>query len=152
MPTINACLNSACIVLLLSGLAAIKTGNKLRHRNLMITAFITSILFLACYLTYHEVLYRFTTYRGRGFEGSTLATRLYFGILIPHVVLAALVPIFALRVFYLAFKERWSEHRRLAKITLPVWLFVSITGVIIYGMLYHWPWPNVTASAMSMAQ
>ena len=124
---------------------------RLRHRNLMITAFIVSICFLACYLTYHEVLYRFTSYRGRAFEGSVLATRVYFGILIPHVILAALVPILALRVFYLAFRERWSEHRRLAKITLPVWLFVSITGVVIYGMLYHWPWPNVPAS-LRMAQ
>ena len=146
MPTINAALNSACIVLLCSGLAAIKSGNRLRHRNLMIVSFVVSVAFLACYLTYHEVLYRFTGYRGRGFDGSTLATRLYFSILIPHVILAAIVPILALRVFYLAFKERWPEHRRLAKITLPIWLFVSITGVVIYGMLYHWPWSNVAVS------
>ena len=92
------------------------------------------------------MLYRFTGYRGRAFEGSTLATRLYFSILIPHVILAAIVPILALRVFYLAFKERWPEHRRLAKITLPIWLFVSITGVVIYGMLYHWPWSIVAVS------
>ena len=151
MPTINACLNSSCIVFLLAGLASIKAGKRLRHRNLMITAFITSICFLACYLTYHEVLYRFTTYRGRGFEGSVMATRVYFGILIPHVILAAVVPILALRVFYLAFRERWPEHRRLAKITLPVWLFVSITGVVIYGMLYHWPWPSVPV-ALRIAQ
>ena len=70
---------------------------------------------------------------------------MYFSILIPHVILAALVPILALRVFYLAFRERWPEHRRLAKITLPIWLFVSITGVVIYGMLYHWPWRNAPA-------
>ena len=142
MPTINAGLNSACILLLLAGLAAIKSGNKIRHRNLMIVSFLVSVAFLVCYLTYHEVLHQFTGYRGRGFVGSVLATRVYFGILIPHVILAALVPILALRVFYLAFKERWSEHRRLAKITLPIWLFVSITGVVIYGMLYHWPWPT----------
>lgn len=143
MPTINAGLNSACIVLLCSGLAAIKSGNRNRHRNLMIVSFVVSVAFLLCYLTYHEVLYRFTGYRGRAFDGSTMATRVYFGILIPHVILAAIVPILALRVFYLAFKERWPEHRRLAKITLPIWLFVSITGVVIYGMLYHWPWSNV---------
>lgn len=151
MPTINAGLNSACIVLLLSGLAAIKAGRKIQHRNFMIAAFLVSVGFLICYLTYHEVLYRFTEYRGRGFEGGVLATRVYFSILIPHVILAALVPILALRVFYLAFRERWSEHRRLAKITLPIWLFVSITGVIIYGMLYHWPWTTETV-AMSVAQ
>ena len=145
MPTINACLNSACIVLLLSGLGAIKSGNRIRHRNLMIVSFFVSVAFLVCYLSYHEVLYRFTQYRGRGFEGSIWATRVYFSILIPHVILAALVPILALRVFYLAFRERWPEHRRLAKITLPIWLFVSITGVVIYGMLYHWPWRNAPA-------
>jgi len=142
MPRINAGLNSACILLLIAGLAAIKSGKKIRHRNLMIVAFLVSVAFLICYLTYHEVLHRFTGYRGRAFDGSNLATGVYFSILIPHVILAALVPILALRVFYLAFKERWSEHRRLAKITLPIWLFVSITGVVIYGMLYHWPWPN----------
>ena len=146
MPTINAGLNSACIVLLCSGLVAIKSGNRIRHRNLMIVSFVVSVAFLVCYLTYHEVLYRFTGYRGRAFDGSTMATRLYFSILIPHVILAAIVPILALRVFYLAFKERWPEHRRLAKITLPIWLFVSITGVVIYGMLYHWPWSDVAVS------
>ncbi len=147
MPSINAGLNSACIVLLMSGLAAIRSGHRIRHRNLMIVSFFVSVAFLICYLTYHEVLYRFTAYRGRGFDGSILATRVYFGILIPHVILAALVPILALRVFYLAFKERWPEHRRLAKITLPIWLFVSITGVVIYGMLYHWPWPTESVLA-----
>ena len=146
MPSINAGLNSACILLLLAGLAAIRSGHKIRHRNLMIVSFFVSVAFLICYLTYHEALYRFTAYRGRGFDGSILATRVYFGILIPHVILAAMVPILALRVFYLAFKERWPEHRRLAKITLPIWLFVSITGVVIYGMLYHWPWPTESVS------
>ena len=142
MPSVNAGLNSVCIVLLLSGLAAIKSGQKIQHRNLMIVSFLVSVAFLICYLTYHELLHRFTGYRGRAFDGSVLASRVYFSILIPHVILAALVPILALRVFYLAFKERWPEHRILARITLPVWLFVSITGVVIYGMLYHWPWPT----------
>ena len=151
MPTLNAGLNSLCILLLLSGLVAIKSGNRIRHRNLMIFSFLVSVAFLVSYLTYHEVLHRFTGYRGRAFVGSVLATRVYFGILIPHVILAALVPILALRVFYLAFKERWSEHRRFAKITLPIWLFVSMTGVVIYGMLYHWPW-QTAAAPLSMAQ
>ena len=151
MPTINAGLNFVSLVSLLSGLAAIKSGHQRRHRNMMLAAFFASVVFLVCYLTYHEVLYRFTTYRGRGFDGSVFATRVYFSILIPHVILAAVVPILALRVFYLAFKERWSEHRYLARITLPIWLFVSITGVVIYGMLYHWPWPNELVS-LSMAQ
>lgn len=146
MPSINAALNSVCIVLLIGGLVAIKAGKKIRHRNLMIAAFLVSTAFLVCYLAYHQVLFQYTQFRGRAFVGSKLATRMYFGILIPHVILAALVPILALRVFYLAFRERWPEHRRLARITFPIWLFVSITGVVIYGMLYHWPWPQATVT------
>ena len=151
MPSINAGLNSACIALLISGLVAIKLGNKTRHRNLMISSFVVSSAFLVCYLAYHQLLFKYTEYRGRAFDGSLVATRIYFSILIPHVILAALVPILALRVFFLAFRERWPEHRRLARITFPIWLFVSITGVIIYGMLYHWPWQSSSVS-LSLAQ
>ena len=143
MPSINAFLNTVCTVLLISGFAAIKSGRRTIHRNLMITAFLVSVVFLGCYLTYHEALYRFTGFRGRAFIGSELATKAYWSILIPHVILAAVVPILALRVFWLAWRERWADHRRLAGITLPVWLFVSITGVVIYVMLYHWPWQHV---------
>ena len=140
LPTINAVLNSLCTVLLIAGYVAIRTGHRDGHRNLMITAFVVSVVFLACYLTYHEALYRYTGLRGRPFTGSSLATLVYRSILIPHVILAVFVPILAIRVFVHAYRERWPEHRRLAKITLPIWLFVSITGVVIYGMLYHWPW------------
>ena len=151
MPSINAALNSGCIVLLISGLVAIKGGHRTRHRNLMIASFVVSSAFLICYLAYHQLLHQYTQFRGRAFDGSLTATRVYFSILIPHVVLAALVPILALRVFYLAFQERWPEHRWLARITFPIWLFVSVTGVVIYGMLYHWPWPSTSAS-ISLAQ
>ena len=140
MPSINALLNSVCTVLLIAGFVAIRNRRRTIHRNLMIAAFLVSVVFLGCYLTYHEALYRFTGLRGRAFIGSELATRTYWSILIPHVILAAVVPILALRVFWLAWRERWADHRRLARITLPVWLFVSITGVVIYAMLYHWPW------------
>jgi protein SCO1 len=84
-------------------------------------------------------LHHFTGERGRAFVGSETATLVYRSILIPHVILAVFVPILAIRVFVHAWRERWPEHRRLAKITFPIWLFVSITGVVIYGMLYHWP-------------
>ncbi len=151
MPSINAALNSGCIVLLISGLVAIKGGNRTRHRNLMIASFVVSSAFLICYLGYHQLLHHYTQFRGRAFDGSPGATRFYFAILIPHVILAALVPILALRVFYLAFRERWPEHRWLARITFPIWLYVSVTGVVIYGMLYHWPWPSASAS-INLAQ
>lgn len=136
MPDVNAGLNTLSTVLLMGGWLLIRNGRRTAHRNSMIAAFAASVVFLACYLTYHEALFRYTGARGRAFVGSDLARMVYYGILIPHVLLAAAVPILALRVFYLAWKQRWPDHRRLARITLPVWLFVSITGVVIYGMLY----------------
>lgn len=139
LPSINAALNSCCTVLLVAGLFAIKKQKKVLHRNLMITAFLFSVVFLGCYLTYHQALHHFTGERGRAFIGSTTARLVYRSILVPHVVLAVFVPILAIRVFVHAWRERWPDHRRLARITFPIWLFVSITGVVIYGMLYHWP-------------
>jgi protein SCO1/2 len=139
LPSINAALNSFCTILLVGGLIAIKGQNRILHRNLMISAFLVSVVFLGCYLTYHQALHHFTGERGRAFVGSATATLVYRSILIPHVILAVFVPILAIRVFVHAWRERWPEHRSLAKITFPIWLFVSITGVVIYGMLYHWP-------------
>ncbi len=143
LPALNAFLNSCCIVLLTLGLLAIRRSEKRSHQKLMISAFAVSVLFLISYLTYHEVLYRYTGERGRSFVGSSLATWLYYAILIPHVILAAAVPVLALRVFWLAWKQRWEKHRQLARITFPIWMFVSITGVLIYVMLYHWPWSTI---------
>ena len=149
LPSINALLNLICTFLLVAGYIAIqgepdeKPAKKILHRNLMTAAFGISVVFLISYLTYHEALYRWSGQRGRAFVGSDFARILYFSILIPHVILAAFVPFLALRVFYLAWKERWDRHRKLAKITLPIWLFVSITGVLVYGMLYHWPWSTL---------
>jgi uncharacterized membrane protein YozB (DUF420 family)/cytochrome oxidase Cu insertion factor (SCO1/SenC/PrrC family) len=139
LPSINAALNSLSTILLVTGLIAIRRQKRIVHRNLMITAFLVSVVFLGCYLTYHQALHHFTGERGRAFVGSAAATLVYRSILIPHVILAVFVPILAIRVFVHAWRERWPEHRRLAKITFPIWLFVSITGVVIYGMLYHWP-------------
>ncbi len=151
LPAVNATLNSLCTILLVAGFVAIRSGKRIFHRNLMVTAFVVSVVFLGCYLTYHEALYRFTGERGRAFVGSDLATLVYRSILIPHVILAVFVPILAIRVFVHAWRERWAEHRWLARITLPIWLFVSITGVIIYWMLYHWPWRDVPASVAMAA-
>lgn len=136
LPSVNAALNTVSTVLLISGFTAIRFGRRTAHRNFMVSAFLVSVLFLISYLTYHEALYRYTGERGRGFVGSEAAALMYRCILWPHVALAACVPVLALRVFFLAWKERWHEHRRLARITLPVWLYVSVTGVVIYGMLY----------------
>jgi uncharacterized membrane protein YozB (DUF420 family) len=98
----------------------------------MAAAFVTSAVFLACYLTYHYLVGH-VPFRGEG------AVRpVYFAILISHILLAVAVPVLALRMFFLAWKGRWEAHRRLGRITLPIWLYVSVTGVVIYLMLYHW--------------
>ncbi len=139
LPACNAGLNSLSTVLLLAGFFAIKNGRKNVHRNLMVTAFITSAAFLLCYLTYHYALGEYTGEHGKRFSGVGAAAVVYQLILWPHIILAVFVPILAIQVFRHAFAERWEAHRRLAKITFPIWMFVSVTGVVIYGMLYHWP-------------
>lgn len=139
LSTANALLNSTSAILLTLGWKAIGNGNQTRHRNLMISAFVVSVAFLGCYLTSHWALGYYTGERGRPFAGGSTARIIYYLILWPHVALAATVPFLAIRVFQHAAAERWDKHRRLAKITFPIWMYVSVTGVIIYGMLYHWP-------------
>ena len=132
LATINALLNTVATVLLVVGGRYIKRGNVRGHRAAMAAAFVTSAVFLACYLTYHYLVGH-VPFRGEG------AVRpVYFAILISHIVLAVAVPVLALRMFFLAWKGRWDAHRRLGRITLPIWLYVSVTGVVIYLMLYHW--------------
>ena len=141
LPSVNAGLNTLAAILLMLGLVAIKQSRKRTHRNLMMTAFITSAVFLLCYLTYHYALGKYTGEHGKKFAGQGAAAIVYPLILWPHIVLAVFVPVLAVRVFQHAFAERWDAHRKLAKVTFPIWMFVSVTGVIIYSMLYHWPWP-----------
>lgn len=139
LPTVNACMNSIAGVLLLCGYTAIRLKKKSLHRGLMISAFLMSVIFLVSYLTYHYALGKYTGEHGRRFEGTGIWATIYPWVLWPHVVLAAFVPVLAIRVFLLAYREDWDRHRRLARITFPTWLYVSVTGVVIYGMLYHWP-------------
>ena len=139
LPSTNAMLNCTAAVLLCCGWLAIRSGNRGLHRKLMTMAFLTSVAFLGCYLASHWALHHYASERGRPFVGGPVATRVYYAILVPHVILAALVPVLAVRVFMHAFAERWDQHRRLARLTFPIWLYVSVTGVVIYGMLYHWP-------------
>lgn len=139
LPTVNSGLNTLAAILLSLGLFAIKSGKRQTHRNLMVTAFLTSAVFLGCYLTYHYALGKYTGEHGKKFPGDGVAAIVYQLILWPHIVLAVFVPFLAVRVFMHAFAERWDAHKKLAKITFPIWMFVSVTGVIIYAMLYHWP-------------
>lgn len=133
LATTNAVLNSIAAVLLVIGWIAIARGHWRAHRAAMIAAFAVSTVFLVSYLTYHAIAGS-VPFRGQG-----LVRPVYFTILISHVILAAAVPFLALRMFFLAWRGRWEAHRRLGRITLPVWLYVSVTGVVIYLMLYHLP-------------
>ncbi len=139
LPTTNAMLNGLATLLLVTGFLAIKAGRVTFHKRMMLMAFATSIAFLGCYLAYHVALHHYTGQRGKPFEGTGAVRTFYFGMLGSHVVLAAAVPWLALVTIARGLREEWDAHRRIARITFPIWLYVSVTGVMIYGMLYHWP-------------
>lgn len=132
-PPINAALNSLSAMLLLAGFFLIKSGRRKAHQYTMTAALVSSTLFLACYLTYHY---------GVGHtefpKEYPVARRLYLAILIPHIILAVVnLPLIILLVVAAA-RGRFETHKKLAKVTFPSWLFVSVTGVIIYFMIYQW--------------
>jgi len=135
LPGINASLNGLSGVFLVIGYLAIRGGRVRLHRGLMLSAFTTSTLFLISYLTYHFQV-GFTPFKGEG------AVRIvYFAILIPHVTLAVVVVPMVLVTLHRGLKGRFDKHRPLARWTLPIWLYVSVTGVLVYMMLYVW-YPN----------
>lgn len=138
LPRTNAMLNGLATLLLIVGFTAIKAGQVPLHRRMMLFAFGVSIAFLGCYLAYHFALHHYTGSHGRKFAGSGGMATMYYGILISHVFLAATVPVLAIITIYRGLSEQWDKHRRIARITFPIWLYVSVTGVIIYWMLYHW--------------
>jgi protein SCO1/2/putative membrane protein len=137
LPAINAGLNALALVLLLLGLVLIKRRRVQGHKLAMLMAFVTSSLFLATYLVYHFGLHHFTGVSSRRFEGPAVVRPFYYFLLATHVVLAAAVPVLALVTIYRGLTAQWERHRQIARITLPVWLYVSVTGVIIYFVLYH---------------
>lgn len=131
LPTVNACLNATSAVLLAAGYAAIRRRRIGAHRACMLGAVAASILFLASYLVYHA--HAGTT----RFTGPGPVRALYLSILFTHTVLAiAIVPLVILTLSR-ALARRFDRHRRIASLTLPIWLYVSVTGVVIYVMLYH---------------
>jgi putative membrane protein len=131
LATVNACLNAVSAVFLLLGHRAIRRFEIDRHRRLMVSAAVTSAVFLASYLTYHAKA------GSMRFAGQGLVRPVYFTILISHTILAAAVLPLALRTLYLGWKRRDDRHRRLARWTYPIWLYVSVTGVVVYLMLYR---------------
>lgn len=140
LPAVNAGLNGLAGIMLLVGYGLIRQKRRTEHAWVMISAFVTSIVFLGCYLTYHYALHVYTGEPGKrfGHSGTLLGTS-YLIILLTHVVLAAVVPVLAIMTLYRAWRQDWVRHRRIAKVTFPIWVYVSATGVMIYVMLYHWP-------------
>ena len=130
-PALNATLNGASAVLIVTGRAFIARKQVSLHRACMIAAVVTSSLFLAGYLYYHAHV------GSVRFPGQGWVRRLYFAILISHTVLAAAVPPLVLTTLTFALREKFDRHRKFARWTYPIWLYVSVTGVVVYIMLYR---------------
>jgi uncharacterized membrane protein YozB (DUF420 family) len=141
LPAVNASLNALATVLLVLGYVLIKQGRETAHKRTMLSAFATSVVFLACYLAYH-----FQTEAVTKFRGGPPVSYVYYTILITHIILAAAVPVLAGLTIWWGYTDQRLRHVRLARWTFPIWLYVSITGVIIYLMLYHlYPAPSDAA-------
>jgi uncharacterized membrane protein YozB (DUF420 family) len=134
LPAVNATLNAIAAVLLAAGYVLIRSGRREMHRKVMLAAFATSTVFLASYLVYHAQVgsVRFTR------QG--IVRPIYFTILFTHVVLAAAVLPLALITLSRGLKGRFARHRAIARWTLPIWLYVSVTGVLVYVLLYQPTW------------
>ncbi|MBI3458486.1 MAG: DUF420 domain-containing protein [Candidatus Rokubacteria bacterium] len=131
LPAVNAFLNGTSAILLTVGFLCIRRKNVAAHRASMLSAFGVSALFLVSYLVYHYQAGS-VPFQGRGW-----IRPVYFTLLLSHIVLAALIVPLALLTIHRAWTERFDRHRRIARWTLPIWLYVSVTGVLVYWMLYH---------------
>lgn len=137
LPAVNASLNGVSFILLAMGYRNIKRGNKTAHRNCMVAAFCTSIVFLACYLTYHGYLAVVLHEGPTRFLHPAWFRPIYLTILLTHTVLAAAIVPLILITLWRARKERFEKHKKIARWTLPLWMYVSVTGVVIYLLLYQ---------------
>ncbi len=134
LPTLNAILNATAATLLVIGYVLIRRGNRERHKQVMLSALGCSTAFLISYLYYH---YQVGSVH---FEGEGSVRTVYLGILLTHTVLAAAVPPLAIITVVLGLRGRYDRHRKIARFTLPIWLYVSVTGVVVYWMLYRMSW------------
>ena len=130
LPALNAVLNSTSAIFLIAGYFFIRSRNIRLHKICMVIAFCSSILFLISYVTYHIQT------GSKHFPGTGTIRTIYFCILITHTTLAAAVPPLAIVTLVRAWKGKFEKHRRIARWTLPIWLYVSMTGVVVYWMLY----------------
>jgi uncharacterized membrane protein YozB (DUF420 family) len=130
-PALNASLNGVSAVLIITGHSFVRQGKVQLHRACMLAAVSASTVFLGCYLYYHAHV------GSVHFPGQGWARGLYFSILISHTILAAAVPVLVVLTLVFAFRHKFERHRRIARWTYPIWLYVSVTGVIVYLMLYQ---------------
>ncbi len=142
LPHVTASLNAAATVILVLGFRAIRRGKARRHKNLMLSALAVSGLFLLLYLLHKVALYQVTGHPNTQFPtdpaiASAAARYTYLTILLTHLVLAMTVPFLALRAVYLAINGRILAHKRIVKFAYPIWMYVSVTGVLVYLMLYQ---------------
>ena len=131
LPLVNASLNAIATVLLIVGYVCIRRRRIAAHRAAMVAAFATSVVFLISYLIYHAHA------GSRPFSGQGPVRVVYFVILITHIVLAATIPPLAGVTLWRAYRRRFDRHMKIARWTFPVWLYVSITGIVVYWMLYR---------------
>jgi uncharacterized membrane protein YozB (DUF420 family) len=136
LPAVNASLNGLSAIFLTAGFVFIKRGNKIAHRNCMVAAFVTSIVFLGCYLTYHTYLAVVLHQGPTRFLHPVWFRPIYLTILLTHTVLAAVIVPMILVTLYRAKKERFESHKKIARWTWPLWMYVSVTGVLVYWLLY----------------
>ena len=130
LPAVNATLNAVSAILLTAGYLLIRQRRITEHRRIMLAAFATSTMFLVSYLVYHANV------GSRPFHGVGAIRAVYFTILISHIILAAAILPLALITLSRALSARYDAHRKIARWTLPIWLYVSVTGVVVYVMLY----------------
>lgn len=131
LPTLNATLNATSAVFLVAGYLYIRRGRRTAHKVCMLSAVALSMAFLISYLYYHQQV------GSVRFQGTGAVRTVYLGILLTHSVLAAAVPLLAAITVVRALRERFDRHKKIARWTLPIWLYVSVTGVVVYWMLYR---------------
>jgi len=132
LPAVNATLNGLSAVFLTLGFVFIKRGNQAAHRNCMVAAFATSVVFLGCYLTYHALVKTVTH-----FVDPAWFRPVYLAILLTHTILAVVIVPLILVTLHRARKQQFDAHKKIARWTWPLWLYVSVTGVVIYLLLYR---------------
>lgn len=136
-PHLNAALNATSTILLITGFFLIRRKKIARHRLVMMSAAVVSLIFLMSYLAHHSLRTYLFGLGPTRFEGQGLARPVYFTILTSHTILAALVGPFVLATLYRGLKGQYEKHKKLAKIVFPIWLYVAVTGVVVYLMLYQ---------------